>query len=236
MNKYILTFVCCLTFSLLGVAQTREIIPVDWKGIKKEIKKNPEHVRDLVKRLSAEKLDTTMTYPERILAFYGQSFLTDDGEELDARESMKLLREEKYKDCIKRADKALDVNPLNLDALCAKGVALKRLSKDSKSGVAEDECIQYFNRMTRIFNTIAMTGYGDKEHPFYVTKVSDEYSFMNHYLELYDRERQVLAGNCDLIYLKNGSKYYDAKEIYFEITRVLELESIKFGLMKPDYK
>ena len=59
---------------------------------------------------------------------------------------------------------------------------------------------------------------------------------MNHYLELYDRERQVLAGNCDLIYLKNGSKYYDAKEIYFEITRVLELGSIKLGLMKPDYK
>ncbi|SDG53075.1 hypothetical protein SAMN05216518_13719 [Bacteroidales bacterium KHT7] len=40
MNKYILAFVCCLTFSLLGVAQTREIIPVDWKGIKKEINPN----------------------------------------------------------------------------------------------------------------------------------------------------------------------------------------------------
>ena len=75
MNKYILTFVCCLTFSLLGVAQTREIIPVDWKGIKKEIKKNPEHVRDLVKRLSAEKLDTTMTKESRILAPIHQASL-----------------------------------------------------------------------------------------------------------------------------------------------------------------
>lgn len=235
-NKHILTFVCCLTFSLLCVAQTREIIPVNWNDIKKEIKTNPEHVRDLVKRLSAEKSDTTMTYPERILAFYGQSFLTDDSEELYAREAIKLLNAQKFKKCIESADKALSINPLNLDALFAKGVALKMLTKNSKSGVAEDDCIQYFDRMTRILNTIAMTGYGDKEHPFYVTKVSDEYNFMRSYLELFDYKGQAAIGNFDIIYLNKGSQHYDAKEIYFEITRVWEVEAIKFGTKQPDYK
>jgi len=67
-------------------ANTREFLSIDWGSIKNEATTDPQHIKDLVARLSAEKLDTTLTYAERALAFYGQSYLTRDKEELEVRQ------------------------------------------------------------------------------------------------------------------------------------------------------
>ena len=77
-HLYALIFVLFIATNI--VAQEREIIPVNWEQIRKEVDKNPQKVKDLVARLSAVNLDTTLTYQDRILAFYGQSFLTKDKE------------------------------------------------------------------------------------------------------------------------------------------------------------
>ena len=52
----------------------REIIPVDWKEVQKVAEENPQQIKQLVSRLSANEIDTTMTWNERILAYYGQSY------------------------------------------------------------------------------------------------------------------------------------------------------------------
>ncbi|MBQ6188279.1 MAG: DUF4919 domain-containing protein [Prevotella sp.] len=208
----------------------RQLIPVEWKAIKREVKKNPEKVKDLVARLAAPKIDTTLTFSDRILAFYGQSFLTNDGEEGFVLDMDKLSKEGKYDECLEAADKVLDKNPLNLDALIMKGNVLLVMSKDSVRwpDVTQDDAMPYFNRAMRIFNTIATTGDGSEKHPFYVTKVSDEYNFMRYYLDLWEYEGQYVTGHCDAIKLKEKSLYYDQPEIYFDVTRVFELERLMF--------
>ena len=74
----------------------------------------------------------------------------------------------------------------------------------------------------RLFNTIAMTGLGNKEHPFCITTVADEYDFMNNYLELYEFEEQALIGNCDVFTLKETSQYFSDKKLFFDATLPLE--------------
>ena len=219
-----------LFISMNIVAQERELHPVNWKLIRKEVKDNPQHVKDLVMRLSAAKLDTTLTYQDRILAFYGQSFLSNDEEDamrvnMDKQKEQGLLEE-----CLATAKKMLDINPLNLKALNTAGHVLYAMAKDSMrySDVTIEDAKPYFMREMRIYNTIAMTGDGSEDYPFYVTKVSDEYCFMRHYLELWEYKSQTATARCDVFDLAESSKYYSQPKIYFEITRVYELERMMF--------
>ena len=80
-HLYALIFVLFMATNIVAQEREIEIIPVNWEQIRKEVDKNPQKVKDLVARLSAVNLDTTLTYQDRILAFYGQSFLTNDKEE-----------------------------------------------------------------------------------------------------------------------------------------------------------
>lgn len=219
-----------LFISINIVAQERELLPVDWKLIKKEAKKNPQHVKDLVKRLSAADLDTTLTYQDRILAFYGQSFLTNDKEDAMRVDMDKLEKQGSYKKCLATAKKMLDINPLNLAALNTAGRVLYVMAIDSTHnyGITIEDAIPYFKKAMRIYNTIAMTGDGSEDHPFYVTKVSDEYCFMRYYLDLWEYKNQFATDNCDVFELDETSKYYNQPTIYFEITRVYELERMMF--------
>ena len=209
----------------LSAQQERELMPVNWKTVEKEAKKNPEHIKELVTRLSASTIDTTLTYPERILAFYGQTYLTNDAEESVLRGKMdKLKKEGQLDSCLYVAKKILDINPLNLNALIMACDIILDMAEDAAymGKVSVDDGRVYYNRAMRIFNTIAMTGDGSAEHPFYVTTVSDEYCFMRYYLNLWKYKGQALKDNCDIIYLNESSEYYNQPEIYFEITRVLE--------------
>jgi tetratricopeptide (TPR) repeat protein len=235
--KHLYTLIFLLLVSTNIIAQEREILPVNWKQIKEDVNKDPQKVKDLVARLSATSLDTTLTYQDRILAFYGQSFLTNDEEE-----KLKIkMYDQKDKghitESLETAKKILEINPLNLEALNHAGQILYAMANDStaNNGITKEDAKQYFNRAMRIFNTIAMTGDGSDEHPFYVTKVSDEYCFMRFYLDLWEYQMQAATSCCDIITLKKNSKYYNQPKIYFEITRVYELERMQFQKKKKSY-
>ena len=203
--------------------QKKEFVPVDWEFIKKEATENPERIKELVERFSAKKKGKPLTDEEKILAFYGQSYLTNDREdELYMFEMYELRKAGKKEECLALTRKMLEINPLNLDALTTAGDILFSLAKDSTSLV---EASDYLFRSRCIFWTILMTGDGSAEHPFHVTKISDEYNFMRHYLNIWKIKMQEFDGKCDIITLDESSMRYNRPQIYFNTKRVSELIS-----------
>ena len=202
---------------------------MNWDVVKDIVKETPDDVKELVIRLSAPTLDTTLTYNDRIIAFYGQSLLSNGTEDALVDDMSKLFSQKDYVNALIKAREALAINPLNLRALDRAGRCIALLIKSGDTSYSKDEAKQYFNRAMRIYNTIAMTGLGDEEYPFCVTSVADEYEFMRNYLELYEYESQSLIGVCDVFTLKETSKYYSDKTIYFDATRPLEMLSKAFG-------
>ena len=228
MRQLLSIFIFFLMMPLTANAQEKDriIIPVNWKEVKEVTDKDPESIRDLVARMSASKLDTTLTWNERILAYYGQSYLTPYTESNDGRDLDALMNEGKYEECLAGAKELLKKNPVSLKALFNAAFAIAYILKDStiQHTVSREEGQNYYYRMQRIFNTIAITGDGTEEQPFYVTAVSDEYLFMHYYLEIWEFERQFLTNHCDGFDLKESSDYYSRPQLFFEITRVLEIE------------
>ncbi len=231
--KKILLMLFLVLFVVMAKAQSRtaSIIPVDWKMIEAEVRNHPEVVRALVERMCRENLDTTLTYKDRILAFYGQSYLSNDEEENDVRKLYKLRNANKTQKSISLAQKILEKNPLNMDAINTLYQNIrKELDGNPKSQYTQRDVDLYANRMMRIMNTIAVTGDGSEKHPFYVTKISDEYNFMRYYLDIWDYKVQMVTkGGCDMFQLKEKSQYYNQMEIFFECTRVFELEKLRFS-------
>ena len=227
MKKFILSL--AVLFSCFASFGQREIISMNWDVVKDIVKETPDDVKEIVIRLSAPTLDTTLTYNDRIIAFYGQSLLSNGTEDALVDDMSKLFSQKDYVNALIKAREALAINPLNLRALDRAGRCIALLIKSGDTSYSKDEAKQYFNRAMRIYNTIAMTGLGDKEYPFCVTSVADEYEFMRNYLELYEYESQSLIGVCDVFTLKETSKYYSDKTIYFDATRPLEMLSKAFG-------
>ena len=216
-------------FSCLAAFGQRDIISMDWDVIKEIVEEDPDDVRELVSRLCLPTLDTTLTYNDRIIAFYGQSLLSDNREAALVNEMSKLFSKEDYVNALAKAKEALAINPLNLRALDRAGSCIASLIESGDTSYSRDDAKLYFNRAMRIYNTIAMTGLGDEEYPFCVTSVADEYEFMQNYLDLYEYESQALVGKCDVFKLKETSQYYSDKEIYFDATRPLEVLAKALG-------
>ncbi|MBR5653435.1 MAG: DUF4919 domain-containing protein [Prevotella sp.] len=224
-------FACCMLALTTHAQIVRQIQPVDWKEVKKVADEDPQRIRDLVARMSADKIDTTMTWNERILAYYGQSYLTPNTEMSEGVDQDKLMKEGKYEECLALSKETLKKNPVSLKALSNAVFAITRMLKDSTNhyDVTVEEGQIFFNRMSRIFNTIAITGVGTEKLPFSVTSVSDEYLFMRYYLDIWEIERQSFTGKFDVFDLKETSQYYNEKKIYFDITRVMEIEKTLFN-------
>jgi tetratricopeptide (TPR) repeat protein len=228
MKKFILSL--AVLFSCFASFGQREIISMNWDVVKDIVKETPDDVKELVIRLSAPTLDTTLTYNDRIIAFYGQSLLSNGKEAALVDDMSKLYSQKDYVNALGKAREALAINPLNLRALDRAGMCIALLIESGDTSYSKDEAKQYFNRAMRIYNTIAMTGLGDEEYPFCVTSVADEYEFMRNYLELYEYESQALVGFCDVFTLKETSEYYSDKKIYFDATRPLEMLGKALGL------
>jgi tetratricopeptide (TPR) repeat protein len=202
--------------------KTREIFPVDWKKLKKIVKKDSDAVKEAVNRLSEVESDPSLTYQDRILAFYGQALLTNGREQSLADDASRLFSQKDYVNALGKAKEALEINPLNLTALEKAGAAIVMLIEQGDTSFTSDDAMYYFNVAMRIFNTIAATGYGSEEHPFCITSVADEYVFMRNYLEIYRIKQQALVGVCDVFILEETSQYYSEQKIYFDATLPLE--------------
>lgn len=225
----ILLLLCVMT---VLSAQERELMPVDWTKVRHEVENRPDYVKGLVQRLAADTLDKSLSPADRILAFYGQSFLTNDKEEPMRSTLYQQQNEGLLEECVATAKEMLAINPLNLDALITAGEVLYNMAEDStgRYRVTVDEARPYLNRAMRLMNTIALTGDGSADHPFYVTKVSDEYCFMRYYLDLWKYDSQYATSCCDVFELNEVSEYYIRPTISFEITRVYELERERLGM------
>ena len=90
---------------------------MDWKELKTLVKEEPERVRELVRRISTPQRDTTLTYPDQIIAYFGQSLLTNDSEERLVHAMDQAYSEENYAEALAQAEKVLAVNPVNIKAL-----------------------------------------------------------------------------------------------------------------------
>ncbi len=231
MRKWVFTFLfLCLVSMLQAQSRTVPIMPVDWNMTEQVVNEHPDSVKALVDRLCLERLDTTLTYKERILAFYGQSYLSNGQEQNDIRALRDFDWTEQPQKAVKLAEEILKINPLSMDALDAMVTVISAdMKNNASSSYTQRDLNLYSNRMMRIMNTIAATGDGSELHPFYVTKVSDEYNFMRYYLDLWEFGGQMVDKNCNVIFLKETSQYYNQKKIYFECTRVFELEQAIFS-------
>lgn len=215
--------------SMSAFAQERTFMPIDWQKIEKMVTTMPDSVKSLTARLTAPQLDKTLTMEERQMAVYGQSFLSEGSEQSLADDAWDFYGKDQYADAVASAKKALDINPFNTSALIAAAYAIHDLIESGDTTYQESECQLYYNRSMRVFNTIATTGDGSLEHPFYVSSVAEEYSFMRYYLNLWKYSSQNLVGQCDVFTLDEGSEYYSDKTISFEASRVLQLEMKMFG-------
>ena len=216
-----------LLLPLAVSAQTdKTFMSVNWDKIKAEVKANPQHVQQLVDILINVDADTTLTAEDKILAVYGRTYL-NNGRDMFMELDMSTARNEgKFDVAATLADKVLASNPLNTNAIVSKIYHFRKLSttEPDKSWMLSDSLKVYSVRLSRILDTIFMTGDGSKEHPFSVTTVGDEYNFLYFFLGLLEVNSQMLIDKCDRLVLGKTNDVYSSPEIYFDITRVLEIE------------
>ena len=216
-----------LLLSLAVSAQTdKTFMSVNWDKIKAEVNVNPQHVQQLVDILINVDADTTLTAEDKILAVYGRTYL-NNGRDMFMELDMSTARNEgKFDVAATLADKVLASNPLNTNAIVSKIYHFRKLSttEPDKSWMLSDSLKVYSVRLSRILDTIFMTGDGSKEHPFSVTTVGDEYNFLYFFLGLLEVNSQMLIDKCDRLVLGKTNDVYSSPEIYFDITRVLEIE------------
>ena len=216
-----------LLLPLAVSAQTdKTFMSVNWDKIKAEVNVNPQHVQQLVDILINVDAGTTLTAEDKILAVYGRTYL-NNGRDMFMELDMSTARNEgKFDVAATLADKVLASNPLNTNAIVSKIYHFRKLSttEPDKSWMLSDSLKVYSVRLSRILDTIFMTGDGSKEHPFSVTTVGDEYNFLYFFLGLLEVNSQMLIDKCDRLVLGKTNDVYSSPEIYFDITRVLEIE------------
>ena len=216
-----------LLLPLAVSAQTdKTFMSVNWDKIKAEVNVNPQHVQQLVDILINVDADTILTAEDKILAVYGRTYL-NNGRDMFMELDMSTARNEgKFDVAATLADKVLASNPLNTNAIVSKIYHFRKLSttEPDKSWMLSDSLKVYSVRLSRILDSIFMTGDGSKEHPFSVTTVGDEYNFLYFFLGLLEVNSQMLIDKCDRLVLGKTNDVYSSPEIYFDITRVLEIE------------
>ncbi len=221
MKRTLLCLMICLwAFSAFA---ERELFPIKWSEIETTTSTNPNYVKSLVERLSLPTIDKNLTWDERRLAFYGQSILTEGKEDNKVNEAISSYNSNEYEKALELAKQALTINALSLPALRIAENSILNLIKAGNTKYQKSDAEVFCNRAFRIYNTIATTGNGSQEYPFFVTKVSDEYEFMRYYLELWEYSGQRLVGVCDVFELKETSKYFSEKKIWFDTSRSLKM-------------
>jgi|SRR5574344_1028681 hypothetical protein len=223
MKKAILVMICFfLALNIQAQDDNYLYYTVNWNNIKKQVQKNPGRIKKLVDKLLTHEFDSTIVVDDYILAYYGNSYLTKGKEKALVDEMQDSLKVNNSLGAMKVADKVLAINKLNIDALVAKMTVLRLLNMDSKESNAEVK--KYVALVSRIFNVIGSTGDGSRKFPYAVTSTADEYCFLKYYLEAGPITKQSMDENCDVMQLPSTTAYYNRLYIYFDHTRIAELE------------
>ena len=212
-------------------AQTdKAFMTVDWGKIKAEVEANPQHVQQLVDILINVDADTTLTAEDKILAVYGRTYLNNGRDMFMELDMSKARNEGKFDVAATHADKVLASNPLNTNAIVSKIYNFRILAnkEPDKSWMLSDSLKVYTVRLSRILDTIFMTGDGSKEHPFSVTSVGDEYNLLQFFFGIFKVNGQSVVGTCDCLVLGETNKNYSSPDIYFDVKRVFEIEKSMF--------
>lgn len=153
------TLLLSLLLLLCGFAAhaQQEIFPVDWEEIRSIVKKDPERVRELVRRFSAPERDTTLTVQEKIVAFFGQSLLTNDSEEPKVHDMYEAYRAGRYAEALALAEEVLAINPVHAEALFMAAYAIAGMLESGDESRTRDEGQLFYNRGIRALGAIAWT-------------------------------------------------------------------------------
>ena len=220
-----------LLLPLAVSAQTdKTFMSVNWDKIKAEVNANPQHVQQLVDILINVDADTTLTAEDKILAVYGRTYLNNGRDMLMEFDMSKARNKGKFDVAATLADKVLASNPLNTNAIVSKIYNFRLLvnKEPDKSWMLSDSLKVYTVRLSRILDTIFMTGDGSKEHPFSVTSVGDEYNLVNFFFGILKVNGQMVVDGCDRLVLGETNENYTSSDIYFDVKRVFEIEKSMF--------
>jgi hypothetical protein len=238
--KHLISLFLFLAFAANASSQTSSgFTTVDWKNIKNIAAERPDSIKGLVARMTSDNPAPALSAEESVLAFYGQSILSDANEEPLLAKLFAGKKKPKIEKAAEIYKKSLEINPLNIEAMNSyMQIMLAELSAGNADPAKSADVRRMSAVLGRIFNTILSTGDGTEEHPFYVTRVNDEYTFMEQCLGL-DRSKLGMQGVSyddgkprDYFVLKGKSEKFDGKKIFFDITRVLETERKMFGATK----
>lgn len=218
----LLLFLCCVQIT----SATDE--KYFWKHVRSEVKKNPEKVKVLVDRLA--RMDTTLTVEESILAFYGQSYLLKNKEDELADRMIKLFSNNSLEAAFDTAFLVLSINPLHIRALIISALVLYQLDSTFSYNTQGEDIDYFFKRAFSLLHVIAQTGDGSISKPYYVTKITEEYDFVNYYLGIRNIRSQSVNMDipCDVLEIGVDNSE-NTRQVHFEITRVLEFEKKLLG-------
>ena len=158
--------------------------------------------------------DTTLALADYFLIYHGLPFQENYNPYASHQKLMDSFNEQSYPNSVAEADRLLEENPANLDALYFGFLSCKQMHKFA---VAE----KYATRYWLFLESIMASGDGKTEKTaFHVNTVGDEFQVLN-YLKL-KKEKQ------ELVQKKNGkifdrfevkpSDNYKERKIYFDIS------------------
>jgi hypothetical protein len=225
--RQVFAFVLML-FVQTVLAQTGTgLMPVNWDKIRAEVETNPQHIKLLIDSLLNVDVDTTLTADDKMLIVYGNTYLTK-GRDLSLEHEMQQIRDKgQFRKAADIADKILAINPLNTNAIVSKIYNLRTQSyvDPDSAQMVTDSLRVYTVRLLRILDTLFMTGDGSKEHPFSVTSKGDEYNLVEFFFGIHKIDDKMVEGNSDHFVLGETNASYPTPDIYFDVSRITEMEN-----------
>ena len=225
MKKYLIPFLL-LFCTLIGTAQEHKSFDTsDWKRIKNLCTSRPDSIRNLVKTLTSRAPKSPLTTEENLLAYIGQSYISQGKEEKILHEMFKALIKGNTDKAITYAQQALAINPISLPAIVFMGREARNMVGNGTNSPINVEAEAYYRRIaTCVLDAISSTGDGTISHPFVITSEEDARFFMHYQLRLKGEKRAKRTGNRLDFDLSRANDCYNRSIISFDITRVIELQ------------
>lgn len=224
------------SFSVIAIAQTQTkknniiVKKPDFEEIKQSTQ--DESSKYFFPKLLEKyrKNDTIMDLEDYRHLYYGYSFQEDYDpyRESEYANKIKTLYFKKSRhtnaECdtiMKYAEQSLEDNPFDLRQMSFYIIALKEKRKNARASIW-----QY--RLNHLVEAILSSGNGSEEKPWYVISPSHEYNILN-FMNFIAKNHQSLENSqVDYLEVEDTGKKNAAKGFYFDVSRVIDVNNIKF--------